>query len=442
MSTPATKLGRGLLTLALVGVGAAICAAEPAGNAAGTGVTSTGSAAAPEGLQRFSEGSQELYQRVARALIHVKVEENAEGLLPAGFRKEFEEFRDRVGKEGPATMPFIRQRLDERRRGRDANATQTATRPARGGPAMQPAAFLIGRFLEEKARNTQDPEALTKIRNALISLEGLRTGQSGDAVGVVISPDGDAIVLVALGDPAKKAPLQVTLAEGKESTATLVGANYLRGYSLLKLAAHPSTFVPLTDGRPTQGELLLNISSKGGAVAWIAAGAPLPTKGRHGPEERFAVPTGDERSGSYLFNIRGELVAIGLAHHVAPAEVFKRELDLLRRFGGMPSRNLGVRYAAVPPESPLRQTFKALGLRPALRVEEVLANTPAAKAGLQQGDFVVKIDGQPVGREALQRILSDMLTRTTPVQFEIVRGDDTIPLEIPMPKPSADKPAN
>jgi S1-C subfamily serine protease len=58
---------------------------------------------------------------------------------------------------------------------------------------------------------------------------------------------------------------------------------------------------------------------------------------------------------------------------------------------------LGVRLTELRNDSPVRQTDLTLGDRPALAVDEVSADSLAAKAGIQAGDLLLEIDAQPVG---------------------------------------------
>jgi len=63
-------------------------------------------------------------------------------------------------------------------------------------------------------------------------------------------------------------------------------------------------------------------------------------------------------------------------------------------------------------------------------VEEVLTDSPAAKAGLNPDDLVVYLDGEPVVSIAA---FKEMILKTRPgtvVKLEVRRGDKLVPVEV------------
>ena len=58
------------------------------------------------------------------------------------------------------------------------------------------------------------------------------------------------------------------------------------------------------------------------------------------------------------------------------------------------------------------------------------ADTPAAEAGLQSGDVVTKLDGQPVDSADELRSLIDSKQPGDTVELTITRGDSTQTIEV------------
>jgi curli biogenesis system outer membrane secretion channel CsgG len=77
-----------------------------------------------------------------------------------------------------------------------------------------------------------------------------------------------------------------------------------------------------------------------------------------------------------------------------------------------------------PPRFGLRLAEVAAGVQPAgsVAIANVLANTPAARAGLQPGDIVTRIDGrQPAGASQLVRLLQEAAAASRPLRLAVRR---------------------
>jgi serine protease Do len=107
-------------------------------------------------------------------------------------------------------------------------------------------------------------------------------------------------------------------------------------------------------------------------------------------------------SGGPLFNLEGEVVGIntavnaygqGIAYAV-PIDLVKDRIDELKTSGKIARGYLGVTLQTADPLL-LQSMGVPAGTGGAL-VTQVTEDTPADKAGLREGDFVVDVDGKPV----------------------------------------------
>jgi serine protease Do len=119
---------------------------------------------------------------------------------------------------------------------------------------------------------------------------------------------------------------------------------------------------------------------------------------------------------SALISPTGASVGIGLA---IPAEAAKPVIDALRR-GERPQRGyLGVGL------QPLDENLApSLGLPKDSGeiVRSVVANGPAARGGLQQGDVIVRVNGQPVTPDQTVSYLVANTPVNSRIPLEIIRG--------------------
>jgi serine protease Do len=142
-------------------------------------------------------------------------------------------------------------------------------------------------------------------------------------------------------------------------------------------------------------------------------------------------------SGGPLVNLRGEVIGINTAIVAAgqgigfaiPANMVKRVTGQLVDRGKVTRGWLGV--ATEPLTKELAESLGVNDTRGVV-VARVLANSPAAQAGLEQNDVIVKFDGAPVeGYQQLLRMSAEAEVGTT-VTLEIVRNGQprTLPVKI------------
>jgi serine protease Do len=134
-------------------------------------------------------------------------------------------------------------------------------------------------------------------------------------------------------------------------------------------------------------------------------------------------------SGGPLFNMNGEVIGVNTAiisptggsigiGFAVPADVAMNVVDQLRKFGETRRGWLGVKIQGISDE--IAESLELKETKGAL-VAGITADGPAAKAGIQREDVIVKFDGKDVtGSRALPRLVAQTPVDKT-VDVEVLR---------------------
>ncbi|MGL5986686.1 MAG: DegQ family serine endoprotease, partial [Burkholderiales bacterium] len=226
--------------------------------------------------------------------------------------------------------------------------------------------------------------------------------------GFIISPDG--IILTNAHVVADADEVTVRLSDKRELKAKVLGSDKRTDVAVIRINAENLPTVPL--GEPSQlkvGEWVVAIGSPFGFDSSVTAGI-VSAKGRSLPDENYVpflqtdVPINPGNSGGPLFNMRGEVVGInsqiysrsggymGISFAI-PIDVAMNVAKQLQQSGKVSRGRIGVQIQPLTQE--LAQSFGLKSTEGAL-VSQVEGNGPAAKAGLQAGDVILKFNNQTV----------------------------------------------
>jgi S1-C subfamily serine protease len=111
---------------------------------------------------------------------------------------------------------------------------------------------------------------------------------------------------------------------------------------------------------------------------------------------RLTVWTGGQDEHAVVITSDGELAGLVRYGHMLEPSAFRPVVDQLIKTGTVRRAVLGVELHEVAPDDPQRVQFAALGTRPAGRIERIVPNSAAAVAGLQEGDLILAMGGEPV----------------------------------------------
>ena len=213
--------------------------------------------------------------------------------------------------------------------------------------------MALRQFLQERLGNQHDPESAIRARALLQYVDALRNGQPGDVFGVAYDAEGDvlvpAILLLDIKEHGKKT-VSVTLPDGSDATAKVLGSDAMRGLSVIKLDTPLPATTALAADKPVVGELLMAVSANTGAVTWITAPASASAQPRRGAlaEDRFPITSGETTGMTLLFNVNGELAAAGFDHYaLLSASVLQPELESMKTTGWVNRRQVGFQWSAI-----------------------------------------------------------------------------------------------
>ncbi len=236
--------------------------------------------------------------------------------------------------------------------------------------------------------------------------------------GFIISPDGYVLTNAHVVDSADE--ILVKLTDKREFKARVIGADKRTDVALIKIEASGLPSVKLGDPAKLRvGEWVVAIGSPFGFESSVTAGI-VSAKGRSLPQENFVpfiqtdVAINPGNSGGPLFNMKGEVVGInsqiysrtggymGLAFAI-PIDVAMEVQGQLRASGRVSRGRIGVVIQEVTKE--LAESFGLAKPAGAL-VNAVEKGGPADKAGIEDGDIILKFDGKAVNASAdLPRIV-------------------------------------
>jgi serine protease Do len=239
--------------------------------------------------------------------------------------------------------------------------------------------------------------------------------------GFIIDPSG--YVVTNNHVVADASDIEVTLTTGENYPAKLVGTDQRTDLALLKIESEePLPAVEFGDSDALKvGDWVMAVGNPFGLGGSVTAGI-VSARGRDlhsGPFDDFLqidASINQGNSGGPTFSMDGEVVGINTAiaspnggsvgiGFAIPSNVAKPIIAELREHGSVERGWLGVQIQEVTPE-----IAAAVGLKESKGaiVSEVMPDSPAAKAGLKQGDIILGFDGSPVGElRDLPRLVAD-----------------------------------
>jgi serine protease Do len=238
--------------------------------------------------------------------------------------------------------------------------------------------------------------------------------------------------------------IKVTLATKETFDATLIGRDPKIDLALIKVKSDkPLPTVPFGDSEALEvGDWVLAIGNPFGLGHTVTTGI-VSAKGRTigaGPYDDFIqtdASINPGNSGGPLFNMRGEVIGINTAivaggqgiGFAIPSNMAKEVLLQLHDRGKVTRGWLGVAIQKLSPD--LVQAFKLENDHGAL-VADVIPDGPAAKAGIERGDIIVRFQGHKIQDSSeLPRMVATVAPGTQ-VDVDIVRGGKklTIPVKL------------
>lgn len=338
------------------------------------------------------------------------------------------------------------------------DAAMTRIVPAAGAPAsfadlteqLQPAVVNIA--TKQRIEVVNNPFAGTPFAE-LFNRRGGSQPQTREAQslgsGFIISADGFVVTnnhVVAPDNRAKLESITVTLADGTEFEAELIGADAASDLAVLKIKANRTfPFVTFGDSaRSRVGEWVVAIGNPFGLGGTVTSGiisAVYRNTGMGGAYDRYiqtdaSINRGN--SGGPLFDMRGQVIGINNAifsptggsvgiGFAIPSEIAQPIVEQLKTGREIERGFLGVQLQPIDDD-----IAASLGVprRRGELVQSLQDDSPAAKGGVRSGDIITTINGKEVTAEQSVSFLVANLEPGARVPIEVLREGRRVALNV------------
>ncbi len=274
--------------------------------------------------------------------------------------------------------------------------------------------------------------------------QGRNNPRPSTGSGFLISSDGYLLTNHNVVEGAEE--IIVALSDRREREATLVGADPLSDLALLKIDERDLPAVSIGSSESLDvGEWVMAIGSPFGVELSVTAGI-VSAKGRSLPDERgnyvpfiqtdVAINPGN--SGGPLFNLEGKVIGInsqiftrsggfmGLSFSI-PIDVAMEVVEQLKDKGSVSRGWLGVQIQRV--DRDLAESF-GLDRAAGALVTRVFADSPADKAGLEEGDIIVEFGGRAIDLSSDLPQVVGRIKAGSETSMDVVRNGELLEIAV------------
>lgn len=257
---------------------------------------------------------------------------------------------------------------------------------------------------------------------------GKSTERISSGSGVIFSKDGYIVTnnhVVADAD-------KLEVIHGKNSyMAKLVGTDPSTDLAVLKIEANNLPVIPLGSSKNLQvGEWVIAVGNPFNLTSTVTGGiVSAKARALNIVNEKFPIESfiqtdaaiNPGNSGGALVNQKGELVGINTAiisrtgsyagyGFAVPVDIVKKIISDLIKYGEVQKAFLGLDVADLTNDIVNRLSLDVSSME-GIVVRSVQSDWGAAKAGIQEGDIIIAINGEPVNSKA---VYDELLSYQTP----------------------------
>jgi len=248
--------------------------------------------------------------------------------------------------------------------------------------------------------------------------------------------------------------ITVTLRDGRQVEAEIVGADPETDIAVLKMTAENLTALTTSDSDDLRvGDFVVAIGNPFGLGQTVTSGiiSALSRSGLGIEEYEDFIQTDASinpgNSGGALVNLKGQLVGIntaifsqsGASHGIGfaiPINLALRIMEQILDTGEVKRGFLGVSIQDISPE--LAEAF-GLTKKSGALINKVLKDSPADKAGLLPGDIVISIDGKKIRNANDVRNRIGLLPVGERIKFKLLRESKEFELTILVDEGTSEK---
>lgn len=291
-----------------------------------------------------------------------------------------------------------------------------------------------------------------KVRSTVVNIRvhrfsreaGGKTDSGGSGSGFIIAPDGYVMTNSHVVHGAAK--MEVTLADGRKSGAILVGDDPETDLAVIRINASRLSHVTLANSKSVRvGQIAIAIGSPLGFQQTVTAGV-VSALGRSMRSQsgrlidniiQTDAALNPGNSGGPLVNSRGEVIGVNTAV-IMPAQgicfaIASNTAEFvaawLMKEGRIRRSWIGVAGQTVPILTRVVR-FHRVPVETGALVVGIETNSPAASAGLREGDTIVGFDGKPVsGVDDLHRYLVGAAINA-PTRMTVLRHTEKLDLTV------------
>ena len=275
---------------------------------------------------------------------------------------------------------------------------------------------------------------------------GVRAGRAGQGSGFLITPDGYALTNDHVVAQAGTTELEAALPDGRVLGARLVGRDPATDLALIQVSGHALPFARLETARlPRPGQLAVAIGNPLGFESTVTAGIVSATgrslRATHGrlidSVIQHTAPLNPGNSGGPLLDSAGAVIGVNTAiiayaqgiGFAIPATTADFVVAQLIRHGHVRRARIGL-AGQTRPIDPRMARMLGLSSPTVVEIAQVMERSPAARAGLRVGDWLLSLDGQPTSSvDGLLRLLGEGQIGV-PMRFALLRGRERLTITV------------
>lgn len=355
---------------------------------AGDASSPPSSAPAPT-LQRLSDETQSLYEYVRPGVVRIQLPPTF--VPPESSDRVLDKWKDRL-------HPDVLQKLqEEQARSSTGASIQVDSRlEPSTQPTTQPDPNVLVAPVYPRLAVNQRPDGgieLTPFSGGNAPYDAQVPGVMLRVIGLLIDDTGHVLVPLYI-EPAAigEEPLRCTTGDGQRATVQFVGSDRQTNLTVFRLTRTAGRPVRITGGRPADGSLVMVLSPAGDAG-------------------RLTIWTGGQQDRGIVVTMDGGVAGFARYGQFLNGAYAQPVVDQLIEHGRVRRATLGVL---------VEETETLDGVR-AMRIDRVVAGSPADKVGLRPDDYILAMGETAVGD--LPSFAAAIAARDGETELRIQRGD-------------------